>query len=80
MSAVRAEVEKALTFVGGLGEFLVITSGEHDAKLQRDVRLFNQTTPAPFRIEVIFWADIIAEVSADDRLVAKYWKVHVEPR
>ncbi len=71
---VVAEAEKAKSFEGGLGEFLVITSSDRDAVLQAKVRKHFKAKPAPFRVEIIFWDDIIADLAQNERLVAKHWK------
>jgi hypothetical protein len=74
LADVIAEVAKALSFPGGIAEFYVVASGDRDVQLQTDVREHFKANPAPFHVEVIFWPDIVADISADDALVAKHWK------
>ncbi|MBX3159205.1 MAG: hypothetical protein KF773_24770 [Deltaproteobacteria bacterium] len=74
LAVVVAEVEKAKSFPGGLAEFFVVTSGDRDAALQSEVREHFKAKPAPFHVEVVFWPDVVADISVDDALVAKHWK------
>jgi hypothetical protein len=71
---VNAEVEKAKGFKGGLSEFLVVTSGDRDSSLQAEVREHYKVQPAPFHVEILFWNDIVADISESAELVAKHWK------
>jgi len=71
---VVAEVEKAKRFKGGLGEFLFITAADRDAALQSKVREHFKTLAPPFHVEVIFWPDVVSDLSSDEQLVAKHWK------
>jgi hypothetical protein len=74
LKAVLAEVELAKNFPGGLVEFKIITAAERDAELQAEVRSHFRENPAGFDVEVVFWPDVVGDLSADDRLVAKHWK------
>jgi hypothetical protein len=73
LSDVAAEVAKALSFPEALAEFYVVTSAERDAALQSQVRAHFRANPAPFEVEVIFWPDVIADISGNADLVAKHW-------
>jgi hypothetical protein len=70
---VVAEATKAKSFRGGLGEFLVFTTGERDATLQAEVREHFRNDPLPFHVEVVFWPDIVLDLSSDEALVRKHW-------
>lgn len=74
LEIVKAEAEKAKTFPGGLVEFKMVTAAERDAGLQAAVRAHFRANPAGFDVEVVFWPDVVADLSSDERLVAKYWK------
>lgn len=74
LAEVVAEVTKAKTFPGGLAEFYVITTGDRDAALQAAVREHFRANPAPFHVELVFWPDVIADISLEDGVVAKHWK------
>jgi hypothetical protein len=74
LADIIAEVEKAKTFPGGLAEFYVVTSGDRDVPLQTDVREHFKSHPAAFHVEVVFWLDVVADISVDDDLVAKHWR------
>jgi hypothetical protein len=73
LAVVIAEVEKAKTYPGGLAELYVVTSAERDARLQDNVREYFAKSPAPFRVEVMFWDDVTSEVAKDPDLVWKHW-------
>lgn len=74
LDEIKAEVTKAETFKGGLGEFLIITSGDRDATLQSETREHFRAHPASFPVELLFWADVTSELAEDSDLVAKHWK------
>jgi hypothetical protein len=74
LAGVNAEVEEAKGFNGGLSEFLIVTSGDRDASLQAEVREHYRAQPAPFYVEILFWPDIVADISGSADLVAKHWK------
>lgn len=74
LAMVVAEVDQAKEFPGGLTEFKVVTAADRDAGLQSAVRAHFQAHPAGFDVDVVFWPDIVADVSASDVLVSKYWK------
>jgi hypothetical protein len=74
LAGVNAEVEKAKGFNGELSEFLLVTSGDRDAFLQAEVREHYKAQPAPFHVEILFWPDIVADISGSADLVAKHWK------
>src|SRR5262249_5842026 len=74
LAMVKAEVEKAKGFPGGLGEYLFVTSADRDAGLQAEVREHFAANPAPFHVEVIFWQDVTGDLAGHDNLVRKYWK------
>jgi hypothetical protein len=74
LASVNSEVEKAKGFKGGLSEFLVVTSGDRDSSLQAEVREHYKVQPAPFHVEILFWSDVVADISGDAELVAKHWK------
>jgi len=71
---VLAEVKKAKRLKSGLGELLILTSSSRDVTLQSDIRARLSADPAPFQIEIVFWSDIVATLSRDDTLLAKYTK------
>ncbi|HEY1811455.1 MAG TPA: hypothetical protein VGG74_03810 [Kofleriaceae bacterium] len=73
------DIENAKAFPGGLGEFLVLTSGDRDARLQAELRLYSRNDGLPFRAEIVFWDDIIADLAADEALIAKHWKGFPRP-
>jgi hypothetical protein len=74
LSHIVAEVEKAKGFPGGLGELLIVTSGEREGELQGLVREHFRKSPVSFGIEIVFWNDIVAQIAQDDALVKKHWK------
>lgn len=74
LAMVRAEVEKAKGFGGGLSEFLFVTTADRDAALQAAVREQFAQDPAPFHVEIVFWPDITGDLAGHDDLVAKHWK------
>ncbi len=74
LATVRAEVEKAKNFPGGLGEFPLVTAADRDAALQNEARVYFTSHPAPFRVQVVFWPDILAQLSGYPDLIAKHWK------
>ncbi len=74
LAVVLAEIEKARGFEGGLEELLVVTSAERDAQLQAKVHARLRTSPAPFRVEIVFWDDIVADLSQEPAIVEKHWK------
>ncbi|MBI3782858.1 MAG: hypothetical protein HY270_05590, partial [Deltaproteobacteria bacterium] len=74
LATVIAEVDKAKKFKGGLGEFVLVTAADRDSALQSEVRAHFRAHPAPFDIELVFWPDVVSDLSNDDQLVAKYWK------
>src|SRR5262245_54527490 len=59
LSTVVEEATKAGGFRGNLAEFLIVTAAERDARLQEQVRLHFSHSPATFRVEVVFWPDIV---------------------
>jgi hypothetical protein len=83
LADITAEVTKALNFPGRLTEFYVVTSSDRDAALQSQVRAHFQANPAPFAIELVFWPDVVADLSIDPALVAKHWQgfsAHAVPK
>lgn len=74
LGEIVAEVEKATTFPGGLAEFYVVTTADRDVVLQAAVREHFRTNPVSFHVEVIYWPDVVADISLDEALVAKHWK------
>lgn len=72
------EVEKAKRFPGGLGEFLFVAAAERDAALQAAVRQHFNEHPAPFDVTMVFWPDVIADLSSNDTLIRKHWKGFAE--
>ena len=72
LADVVAEVDKATSF-SGLAEFYLVTSGDRDAALQSQVRAHFRASPAPFDVDIVFWPDVAADISADERLIAKHW-------
>ncbi|MBI3946894.1 MAG: hypothetical protein HY321_13305 [Armatimonadetes bacterium] len=74
LAKVTAEVERARSFAGGLGEFLLVTAADRDVALQAEVREHFTKHRVPFHVEVIFWPDIVSDLSSDEQLVAKHWK------
>lgn len=74
LATVVKETKRARAFQGKLEEFLLITSADRDARLQAEVRHYFDVHPEGFRVEVIFWQDLVADLSRDARSVAKYWK------
>lgn len=71
---VIVEARKAEAFEGRVAEFLLVTSADRDARLQSEVREHFRANRAPFHIEVIFWADITADLAQDDKLIEKHWR------
>lgn len=74
LADVIKEIDKAKAFPGGIAEFYVVTSGDRDAKLQTEVREYLASNPAPFVVALVFWDDIVADVSTVPSLVDKHWK------
>lgn len=74
LETVIAEVKEAKKFRGGLHEFLIVTSADRDARLQDEVREHFRAFPAPFKVEVVFWDDIVADLATDECIVAKHWR------
>jgi hypothetical protein len=74
LGAAVDEVEKAKRFTGGLGEFLFVTTADRDAALQAVVRQHFASSPPPFDVQIIFWPDVVSDLSSDDTMVAKHWK------
>jgi len=68
------EVAKARSFRPSLTEFLFVTVADRDAKLQEQVREHFEAHPAPFRVEIVFWDDILHEIGGDPGVVAKHWQ------
>jgi hypothetical protein len=74
LATVIGEVEKAKKFKGELSEFLLVAAADRDGALQAEVREHFQAHPAPFHVEMVFWPDVVADLSSDEQLVAKHWK------
>lgn len=74
LASIVAEVTAATGFSGGLGEYLVVTSADRDGRLRSNVSRHYKTKPPPFMVDVVFWEDIVAEVSKDEQLVAHWWR------
>jgi len=70
---VVTEVEKARGFKPVLAEYLAVTSGDRDARLQEEVRLHFEADSAPFPVKLVFWEGVVQELAGRDDLVAKHW-------
>jgi hypothetical protein len=70
IEVVQEEVEKAKEFKPALSEYLVMTTGPRDAKVQESVRI--QIWPFD-RVHVMFWDDISLELSGYDDLLQKHF-------
>jgi hypothetical protein len=74
LKVVVEEATSAKEFRPPLAEFLVVTSADRDAKLQREVREHFAGSDFPFHVDVLFWRDITSDISEHDALVEKHWK------
>lgn len=74
ITLLRAELEKAKGFGEQFGEFLLVTSMDRDAKLQAELREYLANERPPYRVEVVFWDDLVLDLSSDENLLAKHWK------
>lgn len=72
-----AELDKiihCITVNFQIGEFIVATSGNTDARLHNRVILFNQSQNYPFKITLLFWDDIENVIVENKLLLQKYYK------
>jgi hypothetical protein len=75
LSAIAKEVEQARQFCPPLAEFLIATTLDCNARLQREVRELSQENQAKglFAVEILFWEDISRELAGHRDLLAKYY-------
>ncbi|MEZ4472666.1 MAG: hypothetical protein R3F60_18155 [bacterium] len=73
LKQVVSEVQKARRFEPTLAEFLFVVAANRDAEFQRQVRVHFKDNPAPFPVVVVFWDDLLHELSAHPELFRKHW-------
>lgn len=73
LSQIIAEVDKAKDFVPPIRQFLIVVAADRDSNLQEKVRLRFDAEPAPFPVTLVFWDDIILEMSNHPRFFEKHW-------
>jgi hypothetical protein len=79
LAIVISEVEKAIAFPEELCEFLIVAACDRDAMLQSAIRNHYQKNPVALHVDIVFWPDIVSDLSNDSQLVAKYWKGFAQP-
>ena len=67
------EIDKAKTFRPKLSELLLVTTDSRDAELQATVLQHLENNPPPFRVEILFWEDVVLELAANADLIRKHW-------
>lgn len=82
IDTVLSEVKKAEKFAGGLSEFYMATSAEHDALLQEKVREVSKgrIKQGKFPVLLLFWDDIVAALALDRRAFSSYYPGLVVPK
>lgn len=82
LKVILSEVEKAEKFEGGIFEFYIATSAEHDALVQEKIRELSRVRVAQgkFPIFLLFWDDIVAALVMDKRVFSLHFPGIVSPK
>lgn len=72
LKVIANEVAKAVTFQPSLSEYLFVTAADRDVELQEQVRVHFENSPVPFPVEIVFWDDLIKEISGSAQIFAKH--------
>ncbi|MBC3474991.1 hypothetical protein [Pseudomonas taiwanensis] len=82
VKVILSEVEKAEKFKGGVFEFYIATSAEHDALVQEKVREESgrRVRQGKFPILLLFWDDIVAALALDKRVFSLHLPGDISPK
>lgn len=73
------EVESAEAFTPGLEEYYFVVAAHRDAVFQKKVREHFNSKPAPFRVVVFFWEDLLSELTKKPEVIDKFWGTQWRP-
>lgn len=66
-------VIEAAAFRPGLTTLVFVVGAERDEELQESVSMHFSESPAPFVVELMFWPDIVRQVTSDRAVIRKFW-------
>lgn len=70
---ITAEIAEAVNFLPTLSEFFIAVGGPRDSRFQEALRRHTAEQLLPFKVSVLFWDDIVNDISSRVDLVRKYW-------
>ena len=74
-SELKKEVTKAKSFTPKISEFILATTAENDAKIQKIARELTETNKKNdlFSVTVIGWSEIIRKLAMHENIIEKYY-------